>query len=177
MGSYTVKDGEPRLDLKMVAERLGNFENPQETDAMSLTRPDLEGVLAGTDNQVPESRVGRHGASNQFVLERTQFRPQRWHRVKKFDVGGGPPAERLARKVGGTEQTDFVPPVELGMKMRIEKQHRVAPLLKNIEDFEVADAGRDLRRNPAQHAEDRPARKIGGQSRARPNASCFVDDA
>lgn len=56
-GIYTVKAGEPRLELRMVATRLGNFEHPRETDALTLTRPDLEGLVAGTDNQVPESAL------------------------------------------------------------------------------------------------------------------------
>jgi hypothetical protein len=56
-GTYTVKAGEPKLDLKMVATKLGNFEHPRETDALTLTRPDLEGLLAGSDNQLPESAL------------------------------------------------------------------------------------------------------------------------
>jgi hypothetical protein len=56
-GTYSVKDGDPKLELKMVATKLGNFEHPRETDALTLTRPDLEGILAGTDNEVPESAL------------------------------------------------------------------------------------------------------------------------
>jgi len=56
-GSYSVKNGEPLLELKMVATKLGNFEHPRETDALTLTRPDLEGLLTGTDNQLPESAL------------------------------------------------------------------------------------------------------------------------
>jgi len=60
-GTYTVTAGEPRLDLKMVATKLGNFEHPRETDALTLTRPDLEGLLAGSDNQLPESALASVG--------------------------------------------------------------------------------------------------------------------
>ena len=56
-GTYTVKAGEPRLDLKMVATKLGNFEHPRETDTLTLTLPDLEGLLKGNDNLVPESAL------------------------------------------------------------------------------------------------------------------------
>lgn len=56
-GSYSVTDGEPHLDLKMSATKLGGFEHPKETDALTLTRPDLVSLLAGTDNQVPESAL------------------------------------------------------------------------------------------------------------------------
>jgi signal transduction histidine kinase len=56
-GTYIIKAGEPKLDLKMVATKLGNFEHPRETDALTLTRPDLEGLLAGSDNQLPESAL------------------------------------------------------------------------------------------------------------------------
>jgi signal transduction histidine kinase len=56
-GTYSVKAGEPKLELQMVATTLGNFEHPRETDALTLTRPDLEGLLTGTDNQLPESAL------------------------------------------------------------------------------------------------------------------------
>ena len=60
-GTYSVRRGEPKLELRMVATKLGNFEHPRETDALTLTRPDLEGLLAGTDNQLPESALVRVG--------------------------------------------------------------------------------------------------------------------
>lgn len=56
-GTYSVKAGEPTLALKMVATKLGSFEHPRETDALTLTRPDLESLLQGTDNQLPESAL------------------------------------------------------------------------------------------------------------------------
>jgi len=56
-GTYSVKGDQPTLELKMVATKLGSFEHPRETDALTLTRPDLEGLLAGTDNQLPESAL------------------------------------------------------------------------------------------------------------------------
>jgi signal transduction histidine kinase len=56
-GKYTVLRGEPKLELQMVASRLGNFEHPRETDALTLTRPDLESLLAGTDNNLPEAAL------------------------------------------------------------------------------------------------------------------------
>lgn len=57
IGTYSVRAGDPRLELKMVATKLGNFEHPRETDALVLTRPDLEGLLTGTDNQLPETAL------------------------------------------------------------------------------------------------------------------------
>ena len=33
------------------------MQHPRETDALTLTRPDLEGLLQGTDNQLPESAL------------------------------------------------------------------------------------------------------------------------
>lgn len=56
-GTYSIRDGEPKLELKMVATKLGSFDHPRETDALTLTRPDLEGLLTGTDNQLPESAL------------------------------------------------------------------------------------------------------------------------
>lgn len=56
-GTYQVKDGEPKLELNMVAIKLGSVEHPRETDALTLTRPDLESMLAGTDNEVPDSAL------------------------------------------------------------------------------------------------------------------------
>jgi len=57
IGTYSVKGDEPKLELKMVANKLGSFDHPCETDALTLTRPDLEGLLAGTDNLVPETAL------------------------------------------------------------------------------------------------------------------------
>lgn len=56
-GQYSVKDGKPKLELNMVATKLGNFEHPRETDSLTLTQPDFEGLLAGTDNQIPETAL------------------------------------------------------------------------------------------------------------------------
>jgi len=60
-GTYTVKAGEPKLDLKMVATKLGNFEHPRETDSLTLMRPDLEGLLSGTDNELPDGALASVG--------------------------------------------------------------------------------------------------------------------
>jgi signal transduction histidine kinase len=64
VGSYSVKAGEPKLELTMVATKLGNFDHPRETDALTLTRPDLEGLLAGTDSRVPEGALTLVGDFN-----------------------------------------------------------------------------------------------------------------
>lgn len=56
-GIYSIKKGEPKLELKMVASKLGNFDHPSETDSLTLTRPDLEGLLAGTDKQLPDGAL------------------------------------------------------------------------------------------------------------------------
>ena len=61
-GTYSVTKGEPRLDLKMTATKLGGFEHPKESDALTLTRPDLESLLGGTDNQLPASALTSVGA-------------------------------------------------------------------------------------------------------------------
>ena len=63
-GSYSVRGDDPKLELKMVATKLGNFEHPRETDALTLTRPDLEGLLAGTDNRIPEGALATVGDFN-----------------------------------------------------------------------------------------------------------------
>lgn len=57
VGTYSVRTGEPKLELKMVATKLGNFEHPRETDALTLTRDDLHGLLIGSDNELPESAL------------------------------------------------------------------------------------------------------------------------
>lgn len=64
IGSYRVQSGEPKLELNMVATKLGNFEHPRETDALTLTRPELESLLAGTDNQIPEGALTSVGDFN-----------------------------------------------------------------------------------------------------------------
>lgn len=56
-GTYSVAKGEPRLELRMIATKLGGFEHPKEVDALTLTRPDLESLLAGTDNQLPAAAL------------------------------------------------------------------------------------------------------------------------
>lgn len=63
-GTYVVRGGDPRLELKMVATKLGNFEHPRETDVLVLTRPDLEGLLTGTDSQLPETALTSVGDFN-----------------------------------------------------------------------------------------------------------------
>ncbi len=63
-GTYSVRAGEPKLELNMVATKLGNFEHPRETDTLTLTRPDLEGLLTGTDDQLPERALTSVGDFN-----------------------------------------------------------------------------------------------------------------
>lgn len=92
-GAYSVKRGEPTLELRMVATKLGNFEHPRETDALTLTRPDLEGLLAGTDNQLPESALVSVG---DFAFEIYWFN-RRY--LSKIDAIGNQAAVRaLVRK-------------------------------------------------------------------------------
>lgn len=62
VGTYTVEKGEPRLLLNMVATRLGNFEHPIERDVLILTRPDLEGLIRGSDERIPESALTSVGS-------------------------------------------------------------------------------------------------------------------
>jgi signal transduction histidine kinase len=56
-GKYTIKDGEPKLELRMIATKLGRVEHPREIDTLALTRPDLEGLLAGPNSQLPETAL------------------------------------------------------------------------------------------------------------------------
>ena len=82
-GTYSVKVGEPTLELKMVATKLGSFEHPRETDALTLTRPDLEGLLAGTDNQLPESALTAVG---DFDFEITGSTADIWPRSMRSET-------------------------------------------------------------------------------------------
>jgi signal transduction histidine kinase len=61
-GSYSIIDGEPKLQVHMVAKKLGTFEHPSETDVLTLTRPDLESMIAGTSQEVPEAALTSVGA-------------------------------------------------------------------------------------------------------------------
>jgi hypothetical protein len=62
VGTYRVRADGPRLELKMTARKLGNFKHPTETDALTLTRDDLEGLIAGTDNRIPEDALSSVGS-------------------------------------------------------------------------------------------------------------------
>lgn len=56
-GRYSTAAGEPKLVLDMVATRLGNFEHPRETDTLTLSRVDLESLIQGSENQIPEEAL------------------------------------------------------------------------------------------------------------------------
>jgi signal transduction histidine kinase len=56
-GTYTVKGDSPRLELQMTATKLGKFEHPVEKDTVVLTRPELEALIEGSSNDVPQSAL------------------------------------------------------------------------------------------------------------------------
>jgi signal transduction histidine kinase len=92
-GRYSVVNGDPKLDLKMVATKLGNFEHPVEKDALTLTRPDLEGVLSGPSNEVPESSLTAVG---DFDFEIYWY--NRRYLTKIEDIGNQTQVRALVRK-------------------------------------------------------------------------------
>lgn len=51
-GEYTIRNGEPRLHVRMEAINLG-YKHPHEIDDVTLTLPDLEGLLHGTSQELP----------------------------------------------------------------------------------------------------------------------------
>lgn len=55
-GDYKIVDGEPILTVRMEAINLG-YEHPREVDTVTLTLPDLEGLLTGPDQQFPFSAL------------------------------------------------------------------------------------------------------------------------
>lgn len=55
-GNYEIANGEPRLTVRMEAINLG-YEHPREVDIVTLTLPDLEGLLTGPDQQFPFSAL------------------------------------------------------------------------------------------------------------------------
>jgi signal transduction histidine kinase len=55
-GDYAIVDGEPVLTVRMEAINLG-YEHPREVDTVTLTLPDLEGLLTGPDQQFPFSAL------------------------------------------------------------------------------------------------------------------------
>ena len=62
VGRYSTAAGEPKLVLDMVATRLGGgFEHPRETDTLTLTRVDLESLIQGSDDQIPEEALASVG--------------------------------------------------------------------------------------------------------------------
>lgn len=56
-GKYTLHRGEPKLELTMIATKLGGVEHPVERDVVVLTRPDLESILSGPQTEIPESAL------------------------------------------------------------------------------------------------------------------------
>lgn len=55
-GRYEVKDGKPELFVRMDAVNLG-YTHPRESDVLTLTEPDLEGLLTGTSGEIPSTAL------------------------------------------------------------------------------------------------------------------------
>jgi signal transduction histidine kinase len=55
-GEYLIESGEPKLVVKMEAVNLG-YEHPKEIDSVTLTLPDLEGLLSGPHEELPFSAL------------------------------------------------------------------------------------------------------------------------
>nr|WP_277817181.1 sensor histidine kinase [Solimonas terrae] len=55
-GKYVSEGKEPTLQVRMEAFNLG-FKHPHEVDTVTLTLPDLEGLLSGTSQEVPLSAL------------------------------------------------------------------------------------------------------------------------
>jgi signal transduction histidine kinase len=59
-GEYLTTSDGPQLKVRMEAFNLG-FEHPHEVDAVTLTLPDLEGLLSGTTQELPFSALSTVG--------------------------------------------------------------------------------------------------------------------
>lgn len=59
-GQYVTDGDEPELRVRMEAFNLG-FKHPHEVDAVTLTFPDLEGLLSGTSQELPLSALASVG--------------------------------------------------------------------------------------------------------------------
>lgn len=59
-GDYTVDNNEPKLSVRMQAFNLG-YTHPKEVDVVTLTLPDLEGLLGVTTQEVPLSALSDLG--------------------------------------------------------------------------------------------------------------------
>ncbi len=55
-GEYFTKNQDPRLSVQMDAFNLG-YKHPHEVDSVTLTLPDLEGLLSGTSQELPLSAL------------------------------------------------------------------------------------------------------------------------
>lgn len=55
-GDYSIVDGKAQLKVRMEAYNLG-YEHPRETDVVTLTQPDLEGLLVGQSEDIPVSAL------------------------------------------------------------------------------------------------------------------------
>ncbi|MDQ0333049.1 signal transduction histidine kinase [Mesorhizobium sp. YL-MeA3-2017] len=62
-GRYEIKDGRPELFVRMDATNLG-YTHPRESDVVTLTEPDLEGLLSGTSGEIPSSALVSVGPFN-----------------------------------------------------------------------------------------------------------------
>lgn len=60
-GQYVINGDEPELRVRMEAFNLG-FKHPHEVDTVTLTLPDLEGLLSGTTQELPLSALSTVGS-------------------------------------------------------------------------------------------------------------------
>lgn len=94
-GDYEIVKGEPRLIVRMEAINLG-YEHPKEVDTVTLTLPDLEGLLTGPDEQFPFSALTTIGP---FKFEAYWY--NRRYLVKIDTIGNQREVRDLQKKWSG----------------------------------------------------------------------------
>jgi len=72
-GEYKIIDGEPILSVRMEAINLG-YDHPREVDTVTLTLPDLEGLLTGPHQELPFSALTSVGPFEFEALRRSETR-------------------------------------------------------------------------------------------------------
>lgn len=96
VGTYSLSDsGEPTLRCKLEAKDLG-FPHPPETDAVTLSLPDLEGAVVGTSHAVPVSALTSLGP---FEFEAHWYNRRRLARIES--IGDHKEVRDLQRKWSG----------------------------------------------------------------------------
>lgn len=80
-GTYTIQsNGGPSLRCTLQATNLG-FDHPRETDTITLSSPDLEGMIVGTSHEVPVSSLASLGP---FEFEAYWYNRRRLARIESI---------------------------------------------------------------------------------------------